>query len=54
LWRKIQVSREVWSTITGKINTPETYPAHVEVMQSREIGCLQANDSLAHEMPRPY
>ena len=45
LWRKIQASREVWSTITGKIDTPEKYLAHVDEMKAREIRRLQANDS---------
>jgi len=45
LWRKIQASREVWSTITGKINTPEKYQAHVREMKDREIARLKANDS---------
>jgi len=45
MWRKIQASREVWSALTGKINTPEKYLAHAPVMKAREIARLQANDS---------
>jgi cytochrome c-type protein NapC len=45
LWRKIQASREVWATITGKIDTPEKYLAHVDEMKAREIARLQASDS---------
>ncbi len=45
LWRKIQASREVWGEITGKIDTPEKYLAHVDEMKGREIRRLQANDS---------
>ena len=45
IWRKIQASREVWSHITGKIDTPEKYLAHVDVMKGREIARLKANDS---------
>jgi len=43
--RKIQASREVWSTITGKIDTKEKYLAHVAAMKGREIARLKANDS---------
>ena len=45
MWRKIQASREVWSALTGKINTPEKYLAHAPVMKAREVARLQANDS---------
>lgn len=45
MWRKIQASREVWSSITGKIDTPEKYLAHAPVMKAREIARLKANDS---------
>lgn len=45
IWRKIQASREVWSALTGKINTPEKYLAHAPTMKAREIARLQANDS---------
>lgn len=45
LWRKIQASREVWGTLTGIINTPEKYLAHVDAMKGREIARMQANDS---------
>ena len=45
LWRKIQASREVWGTLTGIINTPEKYLAHVDMMKGREISRLRANDS---------
>ncbi len=43
--RKIEAAREVWGTITGVIDTPEKYAAHLEVMKAREIARLQANDS---------
>lgn len=43
--RKIQASREVWSTITGKIDTKEKYLEHVAEMKGREIARLRANDS---------
>jgi cytochrome c-type protein NapC len=45
MWRKIQASREVWGAITGIIDTPEKYLAHVGVMKAREIDRLRANDS---------
>jgi cytochrome c-type protein NapC len=45
IWRKIQSSREYWSALTGKIDTPEKYLAHVRVMKNREIARMQANDS---------
>jgi nitrate/TMAO reductase-like tetraheme cytochrome c subunit len=43
--RKIQASREVWATITGKIDTKEKYLEHVPEMKAREIARLRANDS---------
>lgn len=43
--RKVEASREVWGTITGIIDTPEKYAAHLPAMQEREIARLQANDS---------
>ncbi|MEZ5503294.1 MAG: NapC/NirT family cytochrome c [Halioglobus sp.] len=43
--RKAEAAREVWGTITGVIDTPEKYAAHVPVMKAREIARLQANDS---------
>ena len=45
MWRKVQASREVWATITGKIDTPEKYLAHAPEMKAREIARLKANDS---------
>jgi cytochrome c-type protein NapC len=45
IWRKIQASREVWATVTGKIDTPEKYQAHLQEMQDREIARLKASDS---------
>jgi len=45
IWRKIQSGREVWSSLTGKIDTPEKYLAHAGVMKNREIARLQSNDS---------
>ena len=45
LWRKIQASREVWGAITGIIDTPEKYQAHVQTMKDREIARMRANDS---------
>ncbi|TGD74176.1 Denitrification system component NirT [Mangrovimicrobium sediminis] len=43
--RKVQAAREVWGSITGVIDTPEKYAAHLEEMKAREIARLQANDS---------
>jgi cytochrome c-type protein NapC len=43
--RKVEAAREVWGTITGKINTPEKYIAHTPVMKAREIARIKANDS---------
>lgn len=45
LWRKIQASREVWGKITGVIDTPEKYLAHVKTMKAREVARMRANDS---------
>jgi cytochrome c-type protein NapC len=45
MWRKIQASREVWGAITGKIDTPEKYLAHVGEMKAREVARLRASDS---------
>lgn len=45
MWRKIQASREVWGQITGKIDTPEKYLAHVGEMKQREIDRLRASNS---------
>jgi cytochrome c-type protein NapC len=45
MWRKIQASREVWGNITGIIDTPEKYLAHVQVMKGREVARMRANDS---------
>ena len=43
--RKVEAAREVWGTMTGIIDTPEKYAAHLPVMKAREIARLQANDS---------
>ena len=43
--RKIEAAREVWGSITGIIDTPEKYAAHLPVMKAREIARLQANNS---------
>jgi cytochrome c-type protein NapC len=43
--RKVEAAREVWGTITGMIDTPEKYAAHLPAMKAREIARLQANDS---------
>lgn len=43
--RKVEASREVWGTITGVIDTPEKYAAHVPAMKQREIARMQANNS---------
>lgn len=54
--RKVEAAREVWGTITGKINTPEKYIAHTPVMKAREQARLRANDSQecrnCHEIDR--
>lgn len=43
--RKIEAAREVWGSLTGIIDTPEKYAAHLPVMRAREIARLRANDS---------
>lgn len=43
--RKVEAAREVWGTMTGIIDTPEKYAAHLPVMKAREIARIQANDS---------
>lgn len=52
--RKVEAAREVWGTITGVIDSPEKYAAHLPVMKAREIARLQANNSQecrnCHEM----
>lgn len=54
--RKVEAAREVWGTMTGIIDTPEKYAAHVPAMKAREIARLQANDSQecrnCHDMER--
>jgi cytochrome c-type protein NapC len=54
--RKVEAAREVWGTITGKVNTPEKYIAHTPVMKAREIARIKANDSQecrnCHEVER--
>ncbi|RLU00692.1 NapC/NirT family cytochrome c [Ketobacter sp.] len=43
--RKIEAAREVWGSITGMIDTPEKYMAHLEQMKAREIARMRSNDS---------
>lgn len=43
--RKVEAAREVWGTMTGIIDTPEKYAAHLPAMKAREIARMQANDS---------
>lgn len=43
--RKVEASREVWGHLTGKIDTPEKYGAHLEEMKAREIARMRASDS---------
>jgi cytochrome c-type protein NapC len=43
--RKIEAAREVYGHLLGTIDTPEKYAAHLEVMKTREINRLRANDS---------
>jgi cytochrome c-type protein NapC len=43
--RKIEASREVWGHMTGLIDTPEKYAAHLPAMKAREIARLKANNS---------
>tara|TARA_R110000850_G_scaffold126199_1_gene245044 strand:+ start:442 stop:1002 length:561 start_codon:yes stop_codon:yes gene_type:complete len=54
--RKAEAAREVWGSITGIIDTPEKYAAHLPAMKAREIARLQANDSQecrnCHDMER--
>ncbi len=54
--RKVEAAREVWGTMTGIIDTPEKYAAHLPAMKAREIARLQANDSQecrnCHDMER--
>ncbi|MCB1706325.1 MAG: NapC/NirT family cytochrome c [Halioglobus sp.] len=54
--RKVEAAREVWGTMTGIIDTPEKYAAHLPAMKAREIARLQANDSQecrnCHDMDR--
>jgi cytochrome c-type protein NapC len=45
IWRKIQASREVWGNITGIIDTPEKYLAHVATMKAREVDRMRRSDS---------
>jgi cytochrome c-type protein NapC len=44
--RKIQASKEVWGTITGKINTPEKFAEHSLHLAQREWKRFKKNDSL--------
>lgn len=43
--RKVEAAREVWGHLTGMVDTPEKYAAHLDVMKAREIARLRANDS---------
>ena len=43
--RKIEASREVWGHMTGLLDTPEKYAAHLPAMKEREINRLKANGS---------
>lgn len=43
--RKIQASKEVWSTLIGKVDTPQKFEDHRPVMAQREIARMKANDS---------
>jgi len=43
--RKVEAAREVWGSLTGIIDTPEKYAAHLPVMKAREIERLRANNS---------
>ena len=43
--RKVEAAREVWGHITGVIDTPEKYAAHLKEMKDREIARMRANDS---------
>lgn len=43
--RKVEAAREVWGSITGMIDTPEKYMAHLDEMKMREINRMRSNDS---------
>lgn len=43
--RKVEAAREVWGSITGIIDTPEKYMAHLDEMKMREITRMRGNDS---------
>lgn len=45
--RKIEAAREVWGHLTGMIDTPEKYVAHLDAMKAREIERMRGNDSAA-------
>lgn len=45
MWRKIIAAREVWSHLSGNIDTTEKYLANVSHMREKEIARLKANDS---------
>ena len=45
MWRKILASREVWSHLSGNIDTTEKYLKNVSHMRNREIARMKANDS---------
>ncbi len=45
LVRKIQAAREVWGHLAGTIDSPEKYTAYRDVMRTRELDRMQANDS---------
>ena len=43
--RKMEAAREVWGHLTGRVDTPEKYMAHLDEMKAREIARLKASDS---------
>lgn len=45
MWRKILASREVWSFLSGNIDTTEKYLDNVIHMRDKEIARIKANDS---------
>lgn len=54
--RKVMASREVWGHLTGIIDTPEKYQAHLPTMRERELTRMRDNDSQecrdCHRLPR--
>jgi cytochrome c-type protein NapC len=45
--RKVEAIKDVWGTITGKVDTPEKFEAYRLTMAGREWSRFRANDSLA-------